>query len=81
MNCCDAPTAIEGVAGVTAIETSVGAATESVVDPVIELDVAEIFVVPAASPLARPLLDIPAMSGDDDIHVDVAVRSFVLPSV
>jgi hypothetical protein len=81
VNCCAVPTAIEGFAGVTAIETSVGAATESVVDPVMELDVAEIVVAPAASPFARPPLDMPAMRGDDDVHVAAAVTSFVLPSL
>lgn len=72
---------MEGFAGVTAIETNVGAATESVVDPVTEVELAVIVVVPAANPFARPLLDIPAISGDDDVHVDAAVTSFVLPSV
>ena len=72
---------MEGFAGVTAIETSTGAATESVVEPVTELDVAEIVVVPAAKPFARPALDIPAISGEDEVHVDADVTSFVLPSV
>lgn len=81
MNCWVAPTTMEGPAGVIAIETSTGAATESVVEPVTELDVAEIVVVPAAKPLARPLLDIAAISAEDDVHVYADVTSFVLPSV
>ena len=81
MNCWVAPTTMEGFAGVTAIETSTGAATESVVEPVTELDVAEIVVVPAAKPFARPALNIPAIRGDDDVHVDADVTSLMLPSV
>lgn len=65
----------------TAIETSVGATTESVVDPVTELEVAEMLVVPAASPFARPPLEMAAITADDEVQVDAAVRSFVLPSV
>ncbi len=64
-----------------AIESSVGAATESTVDPVIELEVAEMFVVPADNPSARPPLDMVPTLGDDEAHVDAAVTSLVLPSV
>jgi len=81
VNCWVAPTTMEGPTGITAIETSTGAATESVVDPMTELDIAEIVVVPAVKAFARPPLDTPAISGDDDVHVDADVTSFVLPSL
>lgn len=53
MNCCVAPGAIEDVAGVTAIDTS-GLMTVKVVVPTIVPDVAEMLLVPAATPVARP---------------------------
>ncbi len=81
VNCCVAPKVMEGFMGVTAIETKLGATTVNVAEPVIELDVAEMFVVPAETLLAIPLLPIPATLGDEELHVEVVVRSLVLPSV
>ena len=54
MNCCVIPLAIDGLAGVTAIDCSVAAVTVSTVDPTIEPEVALIVLVPAATPVARP---------------------------
>ena len=48
------PFAIDGVAGVTAIDASVAAVTVSVVLPLTAPLVAEMTVVPAATPVARP---------------------------
>jgi hypothetical protein len=48
------PAEIEGFAGVTAIDSKVGAATVSTVDPVTVPDVAVIVVVPWCALLARP---------------------------
>ena len=45
-----------GLAGVTAIETSVADVTVSVVEPVMLPDVAVIVVDPAATALAKPLV-------------------------
>lgn len=72
---------IEGFAGVIAIETRLGATTVNAAEPVMELDVAEMFVVPVETSLANPLLLIPATIGDDELHAEVVVRSLVLPSV
>ena len=49
-----APTAMLGVAGVTAIDWRVAALTVSTVEPVMPLSVAEIDEVPAATPVANP---------------------------
>ena len=56
VNCSVAAIAIEGFAGVTAIDTSVGtvAVTVSVVDPLIAPEAALIVLVPAATPVANP---------------------------
>ena len=40
VNCCVPPTTIEPLAGVTAIDTNVGAVTVSPVEPLIALEVA-----------------------------------------
>jgi len=56
VNCFVVPLAIEGFAGVTAIDTSVGAVvvTVRVVEPLIAADAALIVLVPAATPVANP---------------------------
>ena len=54
MNCCWVPLAIDGTAGVTAIETRVAPVTVRVVLPLTAPSVAEMIEVPAATPVARP---------------------------
>jgi len=69
VNCCVLPTAIEAFAGVTAIDTSTGAITVSVVEPVILLIVALMLEAPVVTPLARPPAVIVATPGADELHV------------
>jgi hypothetical protein len=76
-----APIEIDGEAGVTAIDTSVGALTVNVVEPLIPPELALIVVEPADAPLARPVLLTVATEVLDDCHVAVAVRSCVLLSL
>jgi hypothetical protein len=66
---------MEGFGGVTAIDTSSGAVTVSVVVPCTAPEVAVIVVLPKASPLAIPPALIVATPGIDDIHVAEAVKS------
>ena len=54
VNCCMVPAAIDGFAGVTAMEVNVAAVTVSTVEPVWLESVAETLVVPTPSPVARP---------------------------
>ena len=54
VNCSVSPLAMLGLAGVTAIDTSVAEVTVSVVLPEMLPLVAEIVVLPAAAELARP---------------------------
>jgi hypothetical protein len=81
VNCCAAPLAIDGFAGVTAIDCSVAAVTVSKVEPVIEDDVAVIVEVPTPAPFARPAALIVAVVVVPELHVTVLVRFCVVPSL
>lgn len=78
-NCCVAPLAMEGVAGVTAIDTSVAGVTVSVATPVTAPLVAEMTVVPVSTALARPLepaaLEIVAVAVVADPQVTLSVMT------
>jgi hypothetical protein len=81
MNCSVVPLAIVGVAGVTAIETSVaGAVTMRAAVLLTPPLVAVMTVVPLATPVATPAAEIVAVAGVADVQVAVAVRSIVVPS-
>jgi hypothetical protein len=81
VNCCVAPLAIEGFAGVTAIDCSVAAVTVSKVDPLIEDDVAVIVELPTPAPVARPAALIVAVVVVPDDQVTLDVRFCVEPSL
>ena len=81
MNCCVAPFAIDGFAGVTAIDCSVAAVTVSTVEPLIDDDVAVIVEVPTPAAVARPDALIVAMDVVPEFHVTVLVRFCVVPSL
>jgi hypothetical protein len=74
VNCCVVPFAIEGFAGVTAIDTSVAAVTVRVVEPVMPADVASILLVPAATPEANPPAAIVATVVVTELQVAVLVK-------
>jgi hypothetical protein len=63
------------------IKTIAGALTVSVVEPLITPKVAEIVVVPDATPLANPLASIVAAAVVDEPQLTSAVRSRLLPSL
>jgi hypothetical protein len=81
VNCCVKPLAIEGFAGVTAIDCNVAAVTVRVVDPVIDPDLALMEEVPVATAVARPAALIVATLVVADAHVTVLVKFCVLPSL
>ena len=85
VNCWVLPNAIEGVAGVTAIDTSVAAVTARVVLPLIAAEVAVMVVDPTPALVAKPLLPgallIVATVAADELHCTVVVMFWVLPSV
>jgi hypothetical protein len=54
MNCCVVPNAIDGLSGVTAIDTSAAEVTVNVVEPCTEPEVAVILAVPVSALLASP---------------------------
>jgi len=80
VNCCVPPFAIEGFAGVTAIDTST-AVTVNGVDPLILPSVAWIVVLPVNTPLARPVALIVATDVLLDPQVTELVRFCVLLSL
>ena len=81
VNCSVPPIAIEGFAGVTAIDTRTGAVMVKFVEPLIELKAAVIVVLPCATLVATPAVLIVAMPVNDELHVAVPVRFCVLPSL
>ena len=78
VNCCDAPCAMVGLAGVIARDTSVAAVTVSVAVPDTPPDVAVIVVEPAATEVALPLepaaLLIAATVAIDELQDTAVVR-------
>lgn len=84
VNCCVVVFAIEGLTGVTAIETSVAEVTVSVVEAVLPPNTAVIVEVPAvvavASPCEPAALLMVTAAVSDELHVTVVVRFWVLPS-
>src|SRR5271163_1264337 len=81
VNCCVAPLAIEGFAGVTAIDCNVAAVTVSTVEPEIDDDVAVMVEVPTPAPEASPAALIVAVAVVPDDQVTVEVRFWVEPSL
>ena len=81
VNCCVAPFATEGLAGVTEIEARTAAVTVSVVEPVTPERVAEMVDVPTPTPVARPwlpaALETVAAGRLDDAQVTVVVMFWV----
>ena len=75
------PAAVDGLAGVTAIEVSVAAVTLKVVEPAIAPLVALIVVVPTFSADANPPVLIVAVAVLEDAHVTLLVRFCVVPSL
>lgn len=75
VNCCVAPGAILGLAGITAIETNVAFCAVIVNVAVFSTlpDIALIVVVPAAMAVARPAFEIFALLVSEDVQVTDAV--------
>ncbi len=84
VKCCVVPSAMLGLVGFTAMDTSVAEVTVSVIDPAILPDVAVIVVEPAATEVANPLepdaLLMAATAEVDELQVTVIVRSCVVLS-
>jgi hypothetical protein len=73
---------MEGVAGVTAIDTSTGAVTVNTSAGEVTLFSAAVtLLVPIPTPVAKPPLVIDAFAGVADAHVTEDVRSWVLLSL
>jgi hypothetical protein len=61
VNCCCVPNAIEGAAGVTAIDTNTGAVTVNAVEPTILPEIAVIVAAPVVNALAKPCVPAPLL--------------------
>ena len=81
VNCCIRPSVIEGLVGVTAIDTRVAGLTVRTVEPAIDPEVAEIVVLPVATEVASPVPLIVAAPEADEAHVTVLVRFCMVPSL
>jgi len=81
VNCCVAPLAIDGFAGVTAIDCNVAAVTVSKVEPLIDDDVAVIVELPTPAPVASPAALIVAMVVVPEVQVTLDVTFCVVPSL
>jgi hypothetical protein len=82
VNCSVSPFAIDGLAGVTATDTSVAAVTVNMSGGLVTpLNAAVICEVPTPAPVARPAVVIVATVVVPDTHVAWLVRSCVLVSV
>jgi hypothetical protein len=81
VNFCVSPSGTEGIAGVTAMETSADGVTVSAVEPVMDPDVAVIVAEPVPPPAASPELSIVAIPVLEELQSTEPVRSCVLPSV
>ena len=78
VNCSVVPLAIAGAAGVTAIDMSCAPETVSIVEPMIVPIVAVMFVVPGATPVATPAVEIVATVVMLEALVTIAVRFIVV---
>ena len=81
LNCSVMPTAIEGTAGVIAIDTSAAGVTSRVVEPVTAPELALTDVLPTATLLAIPVVLIVATPVLPLAHTTLLDMSRVLPSV
>lgn len=85
VNCCVVPRAIDGLEGLTAIETSEATPTVRVVEAEIEPEVAEMLEFPVATLVASPTLPLAllmvAIDVFDESHWTEPVMFWALPSV
>src|SRR5712691_2188590 len=80
VNCCEVPLTIEEFAGLTEIDTNTAGPTVKALLPVTPAQLAPIWEVPWAVPVARPPAVTVATAVFDETHVTELVRSWVLPS-
>lgn len=81
MNCCVIPAGMEGFSGVTVMVVSTAGVTFTVVDPLMEPEVAVMVAEATATPVASPPLVMVAVPVLDELQVTELVRLLVLPLV
>jgi len=80
VNCWVFPATRLGLAGVTEMDDKVAAVTGRVAVPNFPLKVAVMVAVPAATPVARPLLLIVATDAGNELQATWAVMFWLVPS-
>jgi hypothetical protein len=80
-NCWLVPSAIDGFAGVTDIESSAAGVTVTTVVPLIDPEVAVMVAAPKLDVLTNPVGDTSTVAVNDELHIVVLVRSCVVPSL
>lgn len=84
VNCCEVPTAMLGLVGVTEMDTRVAGVTVRLVEPDMLPDVALIVVVPTAAEVAFPsdpgMLLMAATEAAEELHITDVVISCALLS-
>src|SRR6266436_6301902 len=81
VNCCALRRNIEGFAGVTDIDTTVGATTVRIAERNTDAKLAPIAVLPCVMLVANPALLMVATAVDEELQLTVPVKSCVLPLV
>lgn len=72
---------MDGLAGVTAIDTIVAGVTVRLLEPLIAPDVALMLVFPTATAVTSPVVDTVAVADEEELQLAVFVRSCILPSL
>ena len=72
---------MEGLAGVTAMETNTGGVTVKVAVRLSEPDIIVMVLVPAATLVASPPAEMVATAGFDELHVTEELRFWLDPSL
>ena len=82
MNCCVRPLAIDGLAGVTAMDCNTGAVTvRTTAGDVMLFKLAVMLLVPGLTPVDSPAVVMVATEAGAAVHVAWLVRFCVLPSL
>jgi hypothetical protein len=75
------PSANDGLAGVTAIDTNTGCPTLKLAEALNDSKAAVIVVAPLPTPLAKPLEEMVATAVTDELQLTLPLRFCVLPSL
>lgn len=85
VNCCVAPSAIDGLCGLMEIEVNAAGVTVKVADPLTEAELMVMVVVPVPSVVASPIEPVASLIvatfGALEVQLPLCVTSWVVPSL